>query len=99
MLGRLLRYARRHRRRFGLAALFSILNKVFDLAPPLLIGLAVDIVVEKEQSVLGDLGIRDPMTQIWVLAAMTVLIWMLESRESASLRWITSRTSTGAPLG
>ena len=27
-----------------LATLFSILNKIFDLAPPLLIGAAVDVV-------------------------------------------------------
>ena len=38
MFTRLLRYARRHRGRFALAALFSCLNKIFDLAPPLLIG-------------------------------------------------------------
>ena len=79
MLGRLLRYTRRHRRRLGLATLFSVLNKVFDLAPPLLIGVAVDIVVEKEHSVLGRFGIEKPLTQIWVLAAVTVFVWALES--------------------
>jgi ATP-binding cassette subfamily B protein len=79
MLGRLLRYARPHRRRIGLASLFSVLNKIFDLAPPLLIGMAVEIVVEREDSVLGHWGIPKPMDQIWVLAAVTVVIWALES--------------------
>ena len=89
MLFRLLRYAQRHRRRFGLAALFSVLNKVFDLAPPLLIGVAVDIVVEKERSVLGRFGIEEPLTQIWVLAGVTVLVWALESLSQylAHVQW------------
>ena len=37
-LRRLLRYARDFRTRIRLACVFSVLNKVFDLAPPLLIG-------------------------------------------------------------
>jgi ATP-binding cassette subfamily B protein len=63
-----------------LATLCSILNKIFDLAPPLLIGLAVEIVVERENSWLAKfLGWSDPMTQIWILAGLTLLIWILES--------------------
>ena len=38
---RLWRYARAHRGRVVLAAACSILNKIFDLAPPFLIGGAV----------------------------------------------------------
>ena len=37
----------------ALATLYSILNKLFDLAPPVLIGAAVDIVVSAESSVLA----------------------------------------------
>ena len=79
MLLRLLRYARAHRGRFLRASTCSVLNKVFDLAPPLLIGMAVDIVVRKEQSVLAAWGVPDPMDQIWILAAGTFLIWGLEA--------------------
>ncbi|MCH1443768.1 MAG: hypothetical protein L7U53_07870, partial [Candidatus Poseidoniaceae archaeon] len=43
-----------------LAILCSILNKIWDLAPPLLIGVAVDVVVQKEDSLLGDWGVIDP---------------------------------------
>ena len=38
-------HARRHRPKVVLATFFSILNKIFDLAPPGLIGTAVDVVV------------------------------------------------------
>ena len=80
MLGRLLRYARAHRRRFIWASVFSVLKKIFDIAPPLLIGMAVEIVVEKEQSVIADwFGIVYPMDQIWVLTGLTLLVWGLES--------------------
>ena len=78
-LRRLWRYAARHRRQTLLATSCSVLNKFFDLAPPVLIGMAVDIVVRREASFLADLGIVDTRQQIVVLAALTFLIWALES--------------------
>ena len=39
---RLLAHVRGHRGRVRLGVSFSVLNKLFDLAPPLLIGAAVD---------------------------------------------------------
>ena len=62
-----------------LAILCSILNKIWDLAPPLLIGIAVDVVVQKEDSLLADWGIIDPWNQLVVLAVATFVIWGLES--------------------
>jgi len=62
-----------------LATLFSILNKIFDLAPPLLIGAAVDVVVMKEKSVLSNYGYTDPKEQLILLSILTVIIWVLES--------------------
>ena len=62
-----------------LAILCSILNKIWDLAPPLLIGIAVDVVVQKEDSLLADWGIIDPWNQLIVLAVATFVIWGLES--------------------
>ena len=62
-----------------LAILCSILNKIWDLAPPLLIGVAVDVVVRKEDSLLADWGIIDPWNQLLVLAVATFVIWGLES--------------------
>lgn len=75
----LLRYSRPHWSTMSLATLFSILNKIFDLAPPLLIAAAVDITVRQENSVFGALGINDPKTQIFVLGILTLIIWALES--------------------
>ncbi len=76
---RLWRYARRHRRRVVLATVCSILNKFFDLAPPVLIGAAVDVVVRQEGSVLATWGFPAPREQLVVLAVATFLIWSLES--------------------
>ena len=62
-----------------LAILCSILNKIWDLAPPLLIGVAVDVVVQKEDSLLAHWGVIDPWNQLIVLAVATFVIWGLES--------------------
>jgi ATP-binding cassette subfamily B protein len=62
-----------------LASFCSIFNKFWDLAPPLLIGLAVDVVVLKEKSVLAGLGLVDPWHQLIVLSVLTFFIWGLES--------------------
>ncbi len=67
------------RNRVRLASLCSVLNKIFDLAPPVLIGAAVDIVVKKEDSFIARLGVVDVMDQLVALAVVTVVIWALES--------------------
>ena len=53
---RLLRYARRWRAKLILATLYSCLNKLFDIAPEILIGVAVDVVVKREDSFVGKVG-------------------------------------------
>ena len=78
-LPRLWGYATAHRRAMLLAFLYSVLNKLFDLAPPLLIGAAVDVVVAQEDSLLAKLGVEDTGTQLLVLAGLTVVIWVFES--------------------
>ncbi len=79
-LVRLWRHAERFRTRIVLATLASVANKTFDLAPPFLIGAAVDIVVQQEESFVSTfLGVVDVRDQLLVLAALTVVIWVLES--------------------
>ena len=78
-LGRLLRYARDHHGRIALATLCSVLNKLFDIMPEILIGMAIDVVVRQEESFLGALGIADPFHQILVLGGLTILVWGFES--------------------
>ena len=59
--------------------IYSILNKIFDLAPPILIGIAIDIVVEGSDSFIGNLGYSDRRQQLIILAILTFIIWGLES--------------------
>jgi ATP-binding cassette, subfamily B, bacterial len=78
-LQRLFLYGHAYRTQIWQATLCSILNKLFDLAPPALIGLAVDVVVEKQDSWLASLGVRDVAGQLLILSLLTFLIWVLES--------------------
>ena len=76
---RLLKYMSPHKGTIRLATLCSVLNKIWDLAPPLLIGLAVDVVVQREESFLAGFGIEDAWHQLILLSVLTFLIWGLES--------------------
>ena len=79
-LRQLWRHARAHRGKVVFATVFSVLNKVFDVAPEILIGAAVDVVVNSGQSFIGRLfGVEDRFTQLTILAIVTVVIWILES--------------------
>lgn len=78
-LRRLWGYAPGHHREITLATTYSFLNKLFDLAPPILIGMAVDVVVSQEESLLAQLGIANVTTQLIVLAGLTLIVWALES--------------------
>ena len=76
---RLLRYMAPHKGTIRLATFCSVLNKIWDLAPPLLIGLAVDVVVLKEESFIAGYGMSDPWHQLIFLSVLTFIIWGLES--------------------
>ncbi|MDR5867391.1 ABC transporter ATP-binding protein [Halomonas koreensis] len=78
-LGRLLRYARGYRRRIIAASLCSVLNKLFDIAPEILIGVAIDVVVNREDSFVAGLGFTTAQEQILVLGGLTFFIWAGES--------------------
>ncbi|MFM9042368.1 MAG: ABC transporter ATP-binding protein [Vulcanococcus sp.] len=78
-LKRLLRSLRPHRRLVWLAASCSVLNKLFDLAPPVLIGLAVDVVVQQNTSWLAAFGVSSVPGQLGVLAGLSFVIWSAES--------------------
>jgi ATP-binding cassette subfamily B protein len=78
-LRRLWGYAQGHRRTIVLASITSVLNRIVDLAPPALIGAAVDVVVSQEDSILAHLGFPDVKTQLIILAGLTILLFALES--------------------
>ena len=78
-LSRLLKYLNRWRSKVILASLYSILNKIFDIAPEVLIGVAVDLVVKKEDSFVASLGFASITEQVLFLGVVTFIIWALES--------------------
>ncbi len=78
-LRRLLSHLKHHQFTVLLASLCSILNKFWDLAPPILIGMAIDVVVQREESFLANYGYPDPNDQFLILVGITVVIWVLES--------------------
>jgi ATP-binding cassette subfamily B protein len=61
------------------ATICSILNKLFDLAPPVLIGAAVDVVVNQQDSFIAQWGIENVIGQLWILSLLSLIIWGLES--------------------
>jgi ATP-binding cassette subfamily B protein len=78
-LRRLLKYAAPHRRTVQTAAACSFLNKVFDIAPEILIGMAVNLVTGAPVPLLGFLGPAHPFVGLYWLAGLTLVIWVLES--------------------
>jgi ATP-binding cassette subfamily B protein len=76
---RLIAYTKPFRFQLIIATIYSITNKLLDLAPPVLIGAAVDIVVREEDSVFSIFGVTNIRTQLYILGAITFLIWAGES--------------------
>jgi ATP-binding cassette subfamily B protein len=78
-LKRFLVYARPYQKTIGLATVYSVLNKIFDLAPPVLIGWAVDVVINPKVSFLSQWGIQGAFNQLLMLSFLSLIIWSLES--------------------
>ncbi|MEO1596088.1 MAG: ABC transporter ATP-binding protein [Pseudomonadota bacterium] len=78
-LTRLLHYARGFRPRYLAASFCSVMNKLFDVMPEILIGIAIDVVVRQQDSFVAAAGITDPKHQIVLLAVLTLVIWIGES--------------------
>lgn len=78
-ISKIIQYAKEDLNKIKLASLYSILNKIFDLAPPILIGQAVEIVVNPQNNFFQRLGYKSLLSQIIVLSIVTVIVWILES--------------------
>jgi ATP-binding cassette, subfamily B, bacterial len=77
---RLWEYARGHRRTVVAAVTASVVNKLADVMPELLIGAAVDVVVRGNDSIVARaFGVEDRFQQLLVLAAINVGVWIVES--------------------
>ena len=78
-LKHLFAYSQQQKTKVKRGIVYSVLNKLFDLDPPVLIGVAIDIVVEGNESFLASLGVGDRRRQLVILAILTFIIWGLES--------------------
>jgi len=61
------------------ASLCSVLNKLCDIVPEILIGISIDIIVNQQHSIVAKLGIPNPYHQLYLVGALTALLWILES--------------------
>ncbi|MBW4643287.1 MAG: ABC transporter ATP-binding protein/permease [Goleter apudmare HA4340-LM2] len=78
-LQRLLNYGQKYRGQIYQASTYSVINTILDLAPPWLVGVAVDILVQKQNSLIGKFGLQDVLWQFALLSLVTVIIWIFES--------------------
>jgi ATP-binding cassette subfamily B protein len=86
---RLLDYCHAYKSQIYLATLYSFLNKLFDILPEVLIGVAVNIIVKQQNSILAHFGIINVKLQILILGLVTGGIWILEStfQYLYSIKW------------
>ena len=62
-----------------LATLYSVINKIFDIAPEILLGIAVDVVTSSNDNFLDYFGVHGSEDQVVTLAVLTFGIWAFES--------------------
>ena len=89
-LRRLWHYAGPHRKKVVWATTLSVLNKLADVLPELVIGAAVDVVVRGADSFVGRaFDISGRFEQLLVLALINFIIWLIESVTEyiANLGW------------
>lgn len=89
-LFRLLNYMQSYRKDYILALIYSTLNKLFDIFPEILLGVAVNMVISQENSWIAQLiGISSIYIQLVILGLLTFIIWACESyfQYLYSLKW------------
>ena len=89
-LAALWHHHRRHRPRLVAAVAATSLNTAADVAPEILLGVAVDVVVRGADSFVATaLGVEGRFAQLALVAALNALVWVVESASdyAASLLW------------
>ncbi|HSK79639.1 MAG TPA: ABC transporter transmembrane domain-containing protein [Thermoanaerobaculia bacterium] len=86
---RFLKYVRPHRGEFLKAAAFSMINKVLDFGPPIVTGMALDIVANEKVFLFSKLGVASLSTQLWLLGGFAVAVYVLEcvTEYAYKVRW------------
>ncbi|MGD9572895.1 MAG: ABC transporter ATP-binding protein [Thermoleophilia bacterium] len=73
-------YTANHRGRVWWATTLTVLNKIFDVFPEILIGVAIDVIVNDNDSFVADItGVESTWWQLVILAAINVVVWIGES--------------------
>jgi ATP-binding cassette, subfamily B, bacterial len=85
----LLHYMRPLRKDYMMATLYSFVSKFIDIMPEILLGLAINTVVERENAWLARLGFVSVKTQMFLLGLITLLVYGLGSlfEYLYSLKW------------
>ena len=77
---RFFKYAKKWRIKIFFATLYSVINKIFDIAPEILLGIAVDVVTSpSNDNFLHFIGVHGSENQVIILAVLTFGIWAFES--------------------
>ena len=76
---RFFKYAKKWRLKIYLSTFYSVVNKLFDIAPEILLGIAVDVVASSGDNFLDYFGIHGSEDQVITLALLTFGIWAFES--------------------
>ena len=72
---RFFKYAKKWRLKIYLSTFYSVVNKLFDIAPEILLGIAVDVVASSGDNFLDYFGIHGSEDQVITLALLTFGIW------------------------
>ncbi len=76
----LLGYLKPYKLEVILATLSSIANKLCDIVPEILIGIAIDVIINQQHSTIARfIGIIDPFNQLYFVAGLTAILWIGES--------------------
>lgn len=76
---KILKYASPSKSKIFFASACSVFNKLCDIVPEILIGISIDIIVNQQRSIIARLGIVNSFYQLYLVGALTALLWILES--------------------
>ncbi len=64
---------------FWLASFCTVLNIVFNLVPPAIVGAAIDVIVKQEDSLIAQFGVKELLPQLLVLFLAASIVQILTS--------------------
>jgi ATP-binding cassette subfamily B protein len=74
-----LRLFRNHEKQAAVAFLVAVVDRLFEAAPPAMIGAATDVVTRGPRSFLARLGFRTVSSQLGALGGLFALVWTIDA--------------------